>query len=161
MSSASWQDVDADLDSMAEHFRNAAAIHERGAFDDEGLDGYIASMAFLHSMQCGYASAEAALLRILDAIEEDRPTGADWHQVLIRRWSMPIPEGEFARPALLGRRLADAMQELRGFRHMAIHIYERIYPERFPAAVAAASRVVTELPEAVRNFRDAIDPMDR
>jgi uncharacterized protein YutE (UPF0331/DUF86 family) len=81
--------------------------------------------------------------------------------VLIRRLAAPIEEGEFARPALFGRRLADAMQELRGFRHVAIHIYERIYPERFPAAVAAASRVVAELPEAVRKFRDAIDPTDR
>ncbi len=81
--------------------------------------------------------------------------------MLIRRLSAPIAEGEFARPALLGRRLADAMQELRGFRHVAIHIYERIHPERFPAAVAAASRVMSELPGVVHRFRDAIDPPER
>ena len=156
MSAAAWRDIEADLESMATHFRSAVAIHERNAYDAPGLDGYMASMAMLHAMQSGYTSAEAAMVRLLDLLEEDRPVGPDWHQVLIRRLSQPL-EGELARPALLSEGLALAMQNARGFRHVAMHVYERIDVDRFPAAVEAASLIVDELPAAVQRFRSLVD----
>lgn len=76
MTDARWLDVEADIASAGVHFRNACALYVSGGFEAEGLDGYRAQMALMHSMQWANTSAEAGLLRILRLLDEEAPQGA-------------------------------------------------------------------------------------
>lgn len=156
MSAALWLDVEADLESMVRHFGKAEEFYQRGGFPGEGLSDYFATMALLHAMQSGYTSAEAALLRILSILREQRPAGADWHSALIRRLARPL-EQDLARPALLSAELAAAMQTARSFRHRAVHVYDDFDIERFPPALDAARTIVEKLPKQVAAFRKVMD----
>lgn len=155
MSSPGWKDVEADLESMMRHFEGSDELYKQlGELPDRW--DYVSTMALLHSMQSGYTSAEAALVRILSVLREERPTGPDWHQVLIRRLATAL-DGEFARPALLSPELAAALQEARSFRHRAMHVYDDFDIRRFPAALTAAKTILRLLPQEVEVFRAAID----
>jgi hypothetical protein len=138
MTDARWADIDADLVAAETHFSAAITLLEGGALDAEGFEGYTRRMAFLHAMQAGHTSVEAALRRLLLALGEPLPEGPDWHAVLIRRAAQEITG---ARPAVLSEPLAAAMQETRGFRHVAAHVYDEIRPSGARLA-ADAARVV-------------------
>jgi hypothetical protein len=134
-------DIEADIDAAALHFSSALKLIDDGALEASGFDGYTRRMAFLHAMQSGHTSAETALRRVLLSLGEALPEGADWHAVLIRRCSQAI-DGE--RTAILSQRLADALQETRGFRHVATHVYGDIRPASARLA-ADSARVVNAL----------------
>jgi hypothetical protein len=100
MTDARWLDVAADIEASVKHFANAAALYNAGGFDGVGLDRYRAEMALMHSMQSAHTSAEAALVRILRILGEERPVGEDWHARLIDRLARPVT-GDHKRPELL------------------------------------------------------------
>jgi len=157
MSDAQWVDVEADVSAAVTHFKNALALSKVGKFKDEGLEGYRDQMAFMHAMQCAHTSAEAALTRVLRILDEDLPTGEDWHLTLINRLSKPIT-GDHARPEMLNRELADDLQETRSFRHRVMHSYGPFDITRAEPTMAAAQRLVTSLPAAIARFRNIVDP---
>ena len=68
MSDARWIEVESDLDGAARHFERAAALFEAGGFDQPGLEGYRAAMAFMHAMQAAHTSLGNGLLRILEML---------------------------------------------------------------------------------------------
>lgn len=152
MSDARWQDVDADV--ALRHFSLAVQLYEAGGFDTPGLDGYRAGMAFLHAMQSGHTSLEAALVRILEVLGEEPPSGRSWHADLIRRASRPSR----VRGVLLGPALSTAADETRQFRNVATRSYDSFVPARAVFAVEAARRISAELKGAVAAFRRDIDP---
>lgn len=49
------------------------ALSEAGGFDGAELDRYRAEMALMHAMQSAHTAAEAALVRILRILDEERP----------------------------------------------------------------------------------------
>ena len=154
MSDARWQDVNADVAATVRHFSLAVQLYEAGGFDAPGLDGYRAGMAFLHAMQSGHTSLEAALVRILELLGEEPPSGRSWHADLIRRASRPSQ----ARGAILDPALSAAADETRQFRNVATRSYDSFVPARAVFAVEAARRISAELKGAVAAFRRNIDP---
>ncbi len=154
MSDARWFEVDQDVAAGMLHFRRSAELYAANGFEREGLEGYRAQMAFMHAMQSGHISVEAALVRILDMLGEERPTGSDCHATLIGRLSA----SSSGRPALLDAVLAAALQETRRFRHVAMRSYGQLRPEAARPAVQAAGIVVGQLQDAVQEFRAVIDP---
>jgi len=155
MSDARWLDVEADIAAAAGHFRNAAALHGMGGFDAAGLNGYRARMAFMHAMQAGHTSLESGFVRLLELLDEERPTGAQWHADLIRRIARPRPG---VRPALLSLELASFADETRRFRSVALHAYDSFRAPEASQAVEAGLQLADALPSALGAFRDAIDP---
>lgn len=111
-------------------------------------------MAFMHAMLAGHTSLEKALLRVLEVIGEDAPSGHQWHADLIRRVSRP---GE-SRPAILPADLAAAADRTRRFRHLAAHAYDTFDPDDADPAVRAAERVAAGLQAAIEAVRAAMDP---
>ncbi len=107
MSDARWTEVDEDMAAAAGHLARSVELFAAGGFAGEKLDAYRARMAFMHAMQSGHTSLEAALLRILDLLGEEAPSGRDWHADLIRRAARPLA----GRPAILAQAVADAANE--------------------------------------------------
>lgn len=157
MSDPRWLDVFDDIESALNHFVQAQIIYDESNFDGADRQAYVASMALMHSMQCGHTSAEAAFVRILKILKEKPPSGDDWHETILRRLAQGRSD-EYARPALLTKELYSALKETRKFRHRAIHIYEDFDVKRVPPAMEAAKVVASQLRPAVTAFQAAVDP---
>jgi hypothetical protein len=155
MSDARWFDVDRDVDAAVLHFRGAIDLYNMGGFDAAGLQGYQASMALMHALQSAYTSLEAALLRILAMLGEEKPVGDNWYADLIRRAAATLPG---RRPAILDASLTAAADETRRFRHRAMHTYDSFEAGEVAPTVAAAKLLGDGLRQAVLTFRNAIDP---
>jgi hypothetical protein len=56
VSDARWIEVDSDVDAASEHFRLARQLFDRAEFNEPGLTGYAARMAFMHAVQSGHTS---------------------------------------------------------------------------------------------------------
>lgn len=154
MSDGRWLDVEADLAAAVRHLSNGVLLYEAGGFDAPGLDGYRAAMAFMHAMQSGHTSLEAALLRVLDIVGEEAPTGARWHADLVRRAAAVAA----TRPAILSAGLAAAVDETRQFRNLATRGYDSFVPRKALDAVEAARAIVLALAGEIAAFRRAVDP---
>ena len=146
------------LDSARSSERRFAAglrLFEQGDFSDDG-EGYVRLMAFLHAMQSGHTSLEAALMRALRALDEERPGGERWHEALIDQCTAPVPGG---RPAILPARLAELAHATRTFRHFATHSYDVMFDDgKARVAVDAARELGPQLTLAFDAFAHEIDP---
>lgn len=155
MMAALWSDVEEDLASSLRHFAQAVRIFRDCRFDGDPSEDYILVSAFMHAMQSGYSSFEASLKRIFSILDEPLPVGSDWHGVLLRRARRPL---ETSRPEILSGALYEAADELRRFRHVAMHLYERLDREKASKAAEAAGAFLAEVGPAMSRFRAIIDP---
>ena len=62
-----------------------------------------------------YTAMEAALERLIDAVDGDRPKGGDYHAQLIERAAAALAG---LRPAIVSAETARDLHALRGFRHV-------------------------------------------
>ena len=154
MSDGRWFDIDADVHAAVDHFGRSVELHRQGGFDVPGLEGYRAQMALMHSLQSGHTSLEGALVRILEMLGEERPTGDNSHADLIRRAAAPVP----GRPAILSEGIAAAADETRRFRHIATHNYDNFRVESATPTVEAARQLAAGLTADILAFKRAIDP---
>ncbi len=104
-------------------------------------------LAFQKAFQDAYSSFEQAALGILDLAGEPRPVGQRWHEDLL----LIITRASANRPALAAD-LADDLDELRQFRHIAMHGYVRFRIDRAAPAVSAAERLIVALRSAFDLF---------
>jgi hypothetical protein len=103
--------------------------------------------ALQKALQDAYASTESAMLRILAMADEGRPVGGNWHDDLLTAATRTTAN----RPAFAPGLVAE-LDELRSFRHVAIHNYLRFRLERAAPAIAAARTLLAELPAAFDRF---------
>lgn len=156
MTDARWIEVEDDLDSACRHFGNAARLYDEGGFEADGLPGYKARMALLHSMQSAHTALEAALKRILEILGEELPVGDQSHADLVRRVARVVTAPGHARPAILPGEVA--RDESRRFRHRATHDYDKFEPALAAPSIDAARRLAIVLKPCIAEFRDAVDP---
>lgn len=154
MSDARWTDVDDDLRAAVTHFRLANDLYQRGGFLGDGLEAYAAKMAFMHAMQSGHTSMEAAFVRVLKLLGESVPQGDNRHADLVRR----VARGITGRPAMIGPALAKAANETRRFRNVATRSYDSFDPELARGPAAAAHVVAQTLMAEMAGFRKAVEP---
>jgi hypothetical protein len=154
MSDARWIEIDAAVAAAIRHFSGAVRIFARLPDVEQERDKYSFEMGFMHAMQSGQASIEVALLRILDLIGGEAPTGPRWHADLMTRVSRAVG----ARPAIFGAEAAKAASETRQFRSIAAHAYDSFDRTRAAPAVESARVLAAVLPEEIGRFRQAIDP---
>jgi hypothetical protein len=153
---ARWLDIREALASTTLHMGNAIALHRAGGFEGVSLEAYRARMAFMHAVQSGHTSLEGALLRVLDILGEERPTGERWHQDLIARACRPV-EGTHARPAILSGELCAAIDETRRFRNLAVHGYDSFDAKKAQETVSAARLIADRLVDEIETFKHAVD----
>lgn len=83
-----------------------------------GDDRYIDGVALnLHSF---YTALERIFERVLAEVDQTMPSGANWHQELLRQAATSIPN---LRPALISDTTRNALDRYRGFRHVVRNIY--------------------------------------
>ncbi len=157
MSDARWTDVFEDARQAAEHFARSVQLYEAGGFSGDDLDAYRARMAFMHAVQSGHTSLEAALLRILEILGEETPTGEQWHRDLITRAARAMP-GEYGRPPILKGELGRHADETRRFRNLATRSYGTFDPAKARSTVIAARALSTGLLPALLSIQEAADP---
>ena len=152
MSDERWAEVDQDIASATRHFSAAVRLNAEEPVGEDTWEGYKARMSLMHAMQAGHTSLETALLRILDMLGEQRPSGESWHADLIRRAS----RASNTRPVILPPDLARAADRTRRFRHVAVRTYDQFEHEEAITAIDAAGILATALQLAVTRFRSAI-----
>jgi hypothetical protein len=157
MTDARWFEIDRDLARSHKHFRLAIRLFEANRLGGNDFDSEVRTLAFLHAMLSGYAACEAAFIRLLEMIGEDMPVGRDWHKQLLTRLSHPLTRGP-TRPAIISRSLANELEELRKFRHIAMHVYDDFQSDRAVRAVDAAEQTLRLLNDEIDLFRKIIDP---
>ena len=130
----------------------------KGGFDRDDLAGYMADMALQHAMQSAHTSLEGALLRILELLGEEKPTGERWHADLVKRVARPLGIAGRARPSVLTAEVAGDVDKTRRFQHRATHNYDVFEPEQAFPSIEAARRLATSLQPCIALFRSKIDP---
>jgi hypothetical protein len=159
LSDARWALVFEDARDAVLHLTNAVRLYEEGGFSGNSLNAYRSRMAFMHAVQAGHTSLEAALLRILDILDEENPTGDQWHRDLISHAGRELG-GENARPAILPADLARHADETRRFRNLATRSYGSFDPEKAIFTVTAARQLAEGLIPALTAFCVAVDPAE-
>ena len=81
-------------------------------------DYYVGAVALnLHGF---YEGLERLFEVIADGVDHTKPSGANWHQDLLRQMSIDIPG---VRPPVLSPELRDLLERYRGFRHVVHNVY--------------------------------------
>ena len=98
-------------------------------------DYYLDSIALnLHGL---YTGLERIFEIIAGHIDANKPSGENWHQVLLNQMMKEIPQ---LRPAVLSSRVCGLLQDYKGFRH----IVRNVYTYRFD--VVKIEKLVNEVP---------------
>ncbi len=113
-------------------------------------------MALMHAAQSGYTSLETAILRVMKILDEEPPSGPDWHAQLIARAARPLPG---RRREIISLEMERSARKLRGFRHWAMHGYDTPFHAEDAADAIKAGRSLADLVEpAFEQFARSIDP---
>ena len=87
-------------------------------FESTSDDHYLDGVAF--NLQAFYTGVERSLELIIAQVDQDRPAGPNWHQVLLQTAATEIHQ---LRPAVISLATQDVLDRYRGFRHVARNIY--------------------------------------
>lgn len=86
--------------------------------DPENIDSHMTAIAaILQSIYNGY---ERVLEMLVKAIDGDLPVARDYHTVLLRRASSPLPD---VRPSIISENTFDKLDGIRKYRHVFRKIY--------------------------------------
>jgi hypothetical protein len=154
VSDARWVEIDRAVASAIRNFHQGVEFARHPDFTAGDLIGSALQMGCMHAIMSGHTSLENVLLRILDLLQEARPSGESWHADLIGRAGRAVA----ARPPILPPELAAAADETRKFRDRAMRSYDTFEPVRAGPAIAAAELLAVALPQAIAQFRGVIDP---
>ena len=90
-------------------WKAAAANNDEFYFDSVALN--------IHSF---YSGLERLFEKISSAIDGSIPQGANWHQELLNRMTLEIPN---VRPAVISEKTRKWLDPYRGFRHVVRNVY--------------------------------------
>lgn len=154
-SGSPWVLIDIDIQDACDYFTKSVALFSKRGFDKPGMEGFEATMALMHSMQCGHTSLENGLVRILRLLGESFAKEEHWHHDLIVQCGADIAD----RGAILDEELAKHAQTTRAFRNIATRQYRRKFdPELGEDAIRAAAVLANRLPACLEAFKLRVDP---
>jgi hypothetical protein len=133
----------------------AVAARVCGAWAEAALSpgGYNVDAAALN-LHGFYAGLERVFLVVAERIDESVPSGASWHQELLRQMAVELPD---TRPAVISERLAAELDRYRGFRHVVRNVYAYVLDahrvgelvESLPPTLARLRAELTEFAEVL------------
>ena len=109
----------------------------------EGPGGYHVDAAALN-LHGFYAGLERVFLIVAERIDGSVPSGAAWHQELLRQMAVDLP---YIRPAVISEQLAAELDRYRGFRHVVRNAYAYVLDAR------RVGELVEGLPSALARLR--------
>ena len=139
--------LEGDFSLLAEMERDNARAMGRVS---SGADDILDLGAWGYTLHGAYNLLENYFLRISKFFENHLPPDA-WHQVLLERMKLNLAP---LRPALVeSRELFEALEELRGFRHVFRHNYgSRLRKEKMTLVQKAFDQILQLFPSAHRVF---------
>ena len=106
--------------------------------------GYDVDTAVLNLHGCCSVGLERAFLVVAERIDMAVPSGASWHQELLRQMAVELPD---VRPAVISEKLADELDRYRGFRHVVRNVYAYVLDAR------RVGELVEDLPPTLARLR--------
>lgn len=156
MTNTKWIGIQKDIIDSVIHFKMSQEIFSENKFDAEGLEGYRAKMAFMHSMQIGYARIEDGIKRILMVLGEEVANGVDYRKDLLKRASTPM---ENVRPAIISEHTYELSLELLQFSRIAEFDYDEFDRIKCGNSIEAAAKISKILVEEINLFEKHFNPM--
>ncbi len=95
-----------------------SAISQAGKAKLSGDDDFWCAAAF--SLQNFYMGTERIFEEVAKQVDRSLPSGGSSHRALLEQMALEIPN---VRPAVILADTLDRLQDYRGFRHVAIHLY--------------------------------------
>ena len=149
--------IDIDFQDACDYFSKSVEIFSKRGFEKPGIEGFEATMALMHSMQCGHTSLESGLVKILRLLGEPFAKEGHWHHDLIVQCGADTAD----RGAILDGDLVDHVQMTRAFRNIAERRYHRQFnPDLAQLAIRAGAILSNKLPACLEAFKLRIDPPD-
>lgn len=142
-----WTPIQRLRDAAIDDLSLAISLWDEQSAATPGRGRRIEEKAIQKCLQDAYASIEQVMLRMLAYAGDPKPVGSNWHEDLL---VMAINPSR-GRPAF-ARHLHAELDELRRFRHVAVHGYIGFKLIRAAPAVEAARRLLAELPAAFDAF---------
>jgi len=97
-----------------------------------------------------YNILEKSFERVCEAFENHFEKRGDYHEKLIERLALPLPE---IRPAFLPQSALAAVREIKSFRHVFRHAYDlELRRDRLAEIVREATTVAREFPSWTEDF---------
>lgn len=104
-----------------------------------------------------YAGLERLFEIIADRIDRSKPTGAHWHQELLRQMSTDIPD---VRPPVLSSKTYDELDRYRGFRHVVRNVYTyNLDPEQVDLLVRHLRPSMDQVSDELLAFADFLEQL--
>jgi hypothetical protein len=138
------KDVERVLRRMEEGWKRA-----QRSSDDYYLDGVALN---LHGF---YGGLERLFERIAALVDDARPTGQNWHQMLLQQMTEEIPG---VRPAVISESVRVKLDEYRSFRHVARNIYTfNLDPAKLEHLVVQATTCFPQARAELLAFADLLE----
>ncbi|MFB6274051.1 MAG: hypothetical protein ABEL51_14270 [Salinibacter sp.] len=109
-------DIDHELKNLERLDRTLQDVLRKASSDVTEIETRAAG-SLLHDF---YTGLERIFQRIAVKIDQDLPSGEDWHRQLLQRMSIPL---EGVRPAVITQKQAEHLEAYMGFRHVFRNIY--------------------------------------
>jgi len=122
-----------------------------------GDDLYVDGVALnLHSF---YTGLERIFDLAVTEVDQTLPTGATWHQELLRQAATEIPR---LRPAMITDKTRDRLDRYRGFRHVVRNIYAlELDKEQIRPLVHDLQSVFADVKSELLRFAEALAQIDQ
>lgn len=105
-----------------------------------------------------YTGVEKIFRRIAVRIDQDLPTGEDWHVQLLQRMAVPV---EGIRPRVINEKLETNLEEYLRFRHLFRNIYGfELKWEKCQPLVENLDKVLGDLKEQIKKFAAFLDSIE-
>ena len=138
------KDVQRVLDRVQEGWKRAQRCS-----DDYYLDGVALN---LHGF---YGGLERLFERIAVLVDDARPVGENWHQLLLQQMGQEVPG---VRPAVISEATRSRLDAYRSFRHVARNVYTfTLDPEKLRHLVAEAAAGFPQIRAELLAFADLLD----
>lgn len=117
--------------------------------DDYYLDGVTLN---LHGF---YNGLERIFERIAAVVDGAKPAGENWHRALLEQMSKEVPG---VRPAVISEITQQQLDEYRGFRHVARHVYTfNVEPAKIGRLVVGAPPLFTRVQAELLAFAELLE----
>ena len=102
-----------------------------------------------------YLATEKIFKKIAQEIDEELPSGEDWHKKLLRSMTIELPE---TRPTVINKELFHKLEEYLRFRHLTRNIYGfQLNLERFEHLIIDLDDVISKLNKQIIDFLDSME----
>lgn len=156
MSNPKWSGIQKDFNEAVMHFKMSQQIFDENKFEEDGIVGYRAKMAFMHSMQIGYRRIEDGIKRILRALSENVNDGINYRTDLLKVAATPM---ENVRPVIISERTRELALELLRFSRIAEFEYDQFDHRKIGNSIEAAAEISKILVDEINHFEIHFNPI--